>query len=231
METSPGQYQAWVKLSAQALPADVRGLAQHFGGDVNSAGRGAGSFGGFGPFGRLAGFTNQAPAHAQGDRHPYVLAHERSGAVAEAGPGYVERVDQALDKVAAKVESERRMQVLLDAKPGIVGGYDDPIARYQRKAHKVLAMFGATVDVVRMDWMIAVEMANTGRFDARDIERGIAQCSPHVESCKAGHVEGYARRTAQKAWAAPEVVQQRQELLQELQAKRDRGQEPGGPIR
>ena len=42
VETSPGNFQAWVKLSDKALPADVRhiaarGLAQRYGGDPNSA--------------------------------------------------------------------------------------------------------------------------------------------------------------------------------------------------
>jgi hypothetical protein len=39
-----------------------------------------------------------------------------------------------------------------------------------------------------------------------------------------GHIEDYAKRTAEKAWAAPEVQQYRQEQAQEQerQAKRDR---------
>ena len=53
--------------------------------------------------------------------------------------------------------------------------------------------------------MIAVDMAMSGRFTQQDIERGIARGTPHVQSRKAVHVEDYARRTAQKAWGAPEV--------------------------
>ena len=54
-------------------------------------------------------------------------------------------------------------------------------------------------------------MATSGRFTEKDIERGIVRGTPNVQSRKAVHVEDDARRTAQKAWAAPEVVRQRQE--------------------
>jgi hypothetical protein len=43
-----------------------------------------------------------------------------------------------------------------------------------------------------------------------------------VESRKAGHVEDYARRTAEKAWHAPEVQQHRQDQEASRQAKRER---------
>jgi hypothetical protein len=59
------------------------------------------------------------------------------------------------------------------------------------------------------------------------IEKSIRECSPNVESRKAGHIEDYAKRTAEKAWAAPEVQQERQQE-QDRQAnlkQRDRGME------
>lgn len=51
----------------------------------------------------------------------------------------------------------------------------------------------------RLDWMIAKDMAQSGRFTVQGIERGIRECSPHIDSRKVGHVEDYARRTAVKA--------------------------------
>ena len=87
--------------------------------------------------------------------------------------------------------------------------------------------YDAGADLARMDWMIAVDMAKAGRFTQQDIERGIARGTPNVQSRKAVHIEDYARRTAQKAWGAPEVVRQRQERQRGLQqeAQRDRGME------
>jgi hypothetical protein len=66
-----------------------------------------------------------------------------------------------------------------------------------------------------MDWMIATDMAKSGNWTRQDIEKGIREASPALESRKAGHIEDYAKRTAEKAWAAPEVQQYRQEQAQE----------------
>lgn len=75
---------------------------------------------------------------------------------------------------------------------------------------------------------IALDMAKSGCFTELDIERRIAHGSPNVQSRQAVHMEGYARRTAQKAWGAPEVLSQRQEQP----AKHpDRSPERGGPRR
>ena len=115
IETSPGNYQAWVKMSDKPLSADVRrvtaqALAQHFGGDPNSADSRH--------YGRLAGLTNQKPEHTRDGRQPYVLAHDCPGKVARAAPAYLERVGQAMDESAAQQERQRRLAALQAAKPG-----------------------------------------------------------------------------------------------------------------
>lgn len=219
IETSPGNYQAWVKLSDRPLSAEARriaaqGLAKHYGGDMNSADSKH--------YGRLAGFTNQKPQHTRDGRQPYVLAHDCPGKAATAAPAYLERIEQGLDKAEAQKERQKRLDALQAAKPGY-GGYD-PIKEYQRQAQRLMAKYGDGADLSRMDWMIAQDMAKGGRFTVQDIEKGIRECSPNVESRKAGHTEDYARRTAEKAWSAPEVQQYRQEQAQEQarQAKRDR---------
>jgi hypothetical protein len=88
-----------------------------------------------------------------------------------------------------------------------------------------MGRYGEGADLSRMDWMIAADMAKSGRFTVADIEKGIRDCSPNVESRKAGHIEDYARRTAERAWTAPEVLQHRQE--QGLQSKQGRDDGPG----
>jgi hypothetical protein len=224
IETSPGNYQAWVKLSDKPLFAEVRekaarGLAKHYGGDMNSADSQH--------YGRLAGFTNQKPKHTRDGRQPYVLAHDCTGKAAAAAPAYLERIEQSMDKAEAQKERAKRLEALQTAKPG--SGGRDPIQEYQRQAQRLVAKYGAGADLSRMDWMIATDMAKSGRFTVQDIERGIRECSPNVESRKAGHIEDYALRTAAKAWQSPEVQQHRQEqaLEQERQAKR--GRDRSGP--
>jgi hypothetical protein len=96
------------------------------------------------------------------------------------------------------------------------------VREYQRQAQRLMGRYGEGADLSRMDWMIAADMAKSGRFTVQDIEKGIRECSPNVESRKAGHIEDYARRTAERAWTAPEVLQHRQEQDAEArQAKRD----------
>ncbi len=186
VETSPGNYQAWVKLSDKPLSADARreaaqGLARHYGGDLNSADSRH--------YGRLAGFTNQKPQHTCEGRQPYVLAHECPGKVATSAPAYLQRIEQGLDKQAAQQEREMRLEVLETAKPGGYGSHYDPVKEYQRQAQRLMQRYGKDADFSRLDWMIATDMAKSGRYTAQDIEKGIRECSPHVESRKAGHVE------------------------------------------
>jgi len=218
IETSPGNYQAWVKMSDKTLSADVRriaaqGLAKKYGGDMNSAdGR---------HYGRLAGFTNQKPKHTRDGRQPYVLAHDCPGVTARAAPAYLERIEQHLDSQIALKERESRLEAIKSAKQWQGSGNHQK--EYQRQAQRLLEKYGEKADLSRIDWMIAQDMAKSGRFTVQDIEKGIRECSPNVESRKTGHIEDYARRTAEKAWSTPEVQQARQAQEQERQAKRDRG--------
>lgn len=217
IETSPGNYQAWVKLSDQPLAADVRRLAaqelaKQYGGDPNSADSRH--------YGRLAGFTNQKPGHTREGRQPYVLAHDCSGKVPAAALEALQRIESHLDRIRCKEVRKTRLEALKAAQPGY-GGHD-PVREYQRQAQRLMQRYGAEADFSRLDWMIATDMAKSGRFTAQDIARGIRECSPHVESRKAGHIEDYARRTAEKAWHAPEVQQHRQAQEASRQVKRER---------
>ena len=220
IETSPGNYQSWVKLSDKPLSAETRriaaqGLAKHYGGDMNSADSRH--------YGRLAGFTNQKPQHTRDGRQPYVLAHDCPGKAATAAPAYLERIEQGLDRAEAQKERETRLEAIQAVSTG--HKTYDPVREYQRQAQRLITKYGDKADLSRMDWMIATDMAKSGNWTQQDVEKGIREASPALESRKTGHIEDYAKRTAEKAWAAPEVQQHRQERAQEQarEAKRDRG--------
>lgn len=192
IETSPANYQTWIKLSEKPLPAELRKvLAQEFahqyGGDPASADAQH--------YGRLAGFTNQKPQYARNGRQPYVLAHACPGQVAARAPEALQRGESSL----VRVERDRRLKALQTTQPKTYSGRHDPVHEYQRQAQRLLQRYGPDADFSRLDWMIAKDMAQSGRFTVQDIERGIRECSPHIESRKVGHVEDYARRTAVKA--------------------------------
>ncbi len=80
----------------------------------------------------------------------------------------------------------------------------DPLHKFRRQAQGLAAWFGHEVDLVRLDGMIAADMAKGERFTLSGIEREIRQGSPNAENRKAGHMESYAERIMQKAWAATE---------------------------
>jgi hypothetical protein len=211
IETSPGNYQAWVKLSDKPLSAEVRSiaaqeLAKQYEGDERSADSRH--------YGRLAGFTNQKPEHTrENGKQPYVLAHECNGHVAKSALRYLEGAEITLDISKARQEQKNRLDRLEMARTGNYELQSDPVSEYQRQAQRLMQRYGREADFSRLDWMIAVDMAKSGRFSAKDIERGIRECSPHVESRKTGHIEDYARRTAEKAFESPEIKAIRQERI------------------
>lgn len=102
VETSPGNYQAWLQ-HGQALPkklstAVARALAEKFGGDPGAAD--------WRHFGRLAGFVNRKLKHRREDGlFPFVRVVEEAGAVYPEAPGFVGGVKAWLD---AKHEMVRR---------------------------------------------------------------------------------------------------------------------------
>lgn len=225
IETSPGNYQAWVKLSDKPLSADVRrvaaqALAKHYDGDPNSADSRH--------YGRLAGFTNQKPQHARDGRQPYVLAHDCPGKPAERAQALLETVGQGLARVEAEKARSARLEALEGYKSPGHGWYSDPGHEYRRQAQRLMRRYGKTADFSRLDWMIATDMAKSGRFSAEGIAQAIEQHSPEVSTRKAGHVQDYARRTAEKAWNAPEVQAHRQEQERERQAQRSRDRDGPG---
>jgi len=78
VETSPGNLQAWVRVSDTPLSTEegtavARDMAERYGGDMSSAN--------WRHMGRLAGFTNRKEEHTQPDgRHPYAKLHHAEGA-------------------------------------------------------------------------------------------------------------------------------------------------------
>ena len=207
IETSPMNFQAWVRLSDKPLAPDVataasRALAGRYDADPNSAD--------WRHFGRLAGFTNRKPAHVdERGRNPWVLAHECPGKTARRAQDAISACEATLCRAEVEKERQRRLKAVLEAKPDGYASRYDPLAEYQRQAKRLIEQYGQGADMSRLDWMIATDMAQSGRWTQEDIERGIRECSPNIESRKAGHIEDYAKRTAEKAWAAPVSIHAR----------------------
>jgi hypothetical protein len=103
VETSPGNFQAWVKhprpLTKEVSTAAARQLAREFGGDAGAAD--------WRHFGRLAGFTNRKMARRQENGlFPFVKLIEASGREYDRGADFLTKIDEDLRR-----EAQRRQRV------------------------------------------------------------------------------------------------------------------------
>jgi hypothetical protein len=80
VETSPGRFQAWVKLSDHRLSKELREHA------VSGLARVLPKVG---LHGRLAGFTNQQVEPSPAGRYPFALMHDATGRVAPAAEPFL----------------------------------------------------------------------------------------------------------------------------------------------
>jgi RepB DNA-primase N-terminal domain len=105
VETSPGNFQAWLnhgkQLQTSLSTAVAKSLAAKFHGDLGSAD--------WRHFGRLAGFTNRKEKYRQPDGHfPYVLIRETSGSTYAKAAGFVAEVEEKIRNEIAEAERQRQ---------------------------------------------------------------------------------------------------------------------------
>lgn len=199
VQTSPGNYQAWIKLDDD-MPADVRRevarhLAREYGGDPNSADSAH--------YGRLAGFTNRKPEHIDAaGRSPFVLLDSYNGRPASGAAelvqiarGVIERDQEQARSMAAHVQREARSMPSATRTKQTAQELGD---WYRSLWHSLKTEFGGNFDASRADWMAAVAMFRKG-YDFQAVADAIAQHSPGIEHRKGAAVADYVTRTAGKA--------------------------------
>lgn len=107
LETSPGNFQAWLR-HGQILPKHLstlaaRLLASRFGGDLASAD--------WRHFGRLAGFTNRKEKYRKTDgTFPYVRLHEATGAVYSRAVAFLAEVKSRYEAEHSKLPLPATLQ-------------------------------------------------------------------------------------------------------------------------
>ena len=223
VETSPANYQAWVRVAPGELPKDLatavsRELAVRYGGDRGSVGAEH--------LGRLAGYTNQKPARALPDgRHPWVRLHEAAGRQAPAA-------ERLLGEVRARLESERgtrphlaerptagREWAALDARPAREGSpgvsltpeylAQEFAARAARVLERQRERDGRT-DHSAADWAVVGTMHERyPGLSTAQLAQAMRQGSPGVEERHRGNVADYVGRTVVKAVRAQQEQQAR----------------------
>jgi hypothetical protein len=104
VETSPGNFQAWLKhpypLGKELSTATARRLAAEFGGDAGAAD--------WRHFGRLVGFTNRKEVRRQSNgMFPFVRLIEASGREYAAGTNFIARVEDELRKATEQRDRQK----------------------------------------------------------------------------------------------------------------------------
>jgi len=106
VETSPGNFQAWLKhsriLSRELSTAAARALAQEYDGDLGAAD--------WRHFGRLAGFTNRKEKYKADGLFPFVKLRQASGLPYPEADRFIAQIKQQLDH--DRQERERRRSAM-----------------------------------------------------------------------------------------------------------------------
>ncbi len=231
VETSPGNHQAWVRVSDTALSneegtAVARDLAERYGGDMSSAN--------WRHMGRLAGFTNRKDEHTQPDgRHPYARLHDAGGERAADAPAILARAQvraaQSRRRAAGErddVEPPRDQAARREAFPRPPAGPVSPLGReYAHRAQRLLERYPNTAltDLHRLDWMVTRDLARAHPEADKDaLMRAIREGSPRIDERKKGHVYDYAERTTRYVLLDPDVERVRGEAARVATHERDR---------
>jgi len=199
VETSPANYQAWLRVSQEPIPpeqatAAARILATRYGGDIASAD--------FRHYGRLAGFTNRKPQHRQANgQFPYVLLRGASGTLATNAAALLSEATTHLSSPQVA-----RKDHLVPPPTYRVGGDKTPGETYAFYATRIIARYPST-DASRLDWMVCRDIASASlAVDEHYLEQALLEGSPRLAERKAGHVENYVAHTARKVMSNAHVI-------------------------
>jgi len=196
VETSPKNYQAWVKVADNA-PDDHRGviardLVQMYDADAGSADSRH--------YGRLAGFTNQKDEHTtRAGYQPWVLCRESSGVAATAGPQLMQQASQTLDSIEQAKEKAHRLDTIASSPDRWY--HKSAVDEYRSEMKGLVKQFD---DLSRCDFIAAMKLASNGR-DVNEIAQAMAEASPALADRKAGHEADYIERTIKNVMELPQV--------------------------
>ncbi len=239
-ETSPGNYQAWVRLADRPLAADLataaaRELTQRYGGDPASAD--------YKHYGRLAGFTNRKQERARGDGlQPFVKLHESGGRRAARAN---ELLDVAAERLRARerqAEERRAEDARLQAR---AGGPQDPAraddfsrpgqggalidgsrlaAEYRQHAERLIARY-PLADMSRLDYTVLRDLAKRHpHANTHDLSEALRQGSPNVHDRKTNDrwLDRYVEKTVTAVNLDPHVREARHEHERQRGGRRGR---------
>lgn len=201
VETSPGNFQAWVRLSKQPIDPQAatlaaRELATRYGGDLNSADSGH--------YGRLAGFTNRKPGYEQENGlQPFVLLRGANQGTASKGQEFMAEINARVpewlrEKRVREYSPENEAKIRANTR--FYTGIDEAAARYAAIAKPLIERYPKP-DWSKIDYVVARQLAKEG-WEQYQIKAAIRSGSPDIATRKAGHEDDYCERTANEGMKA-----------------------------
>lgn len=205
VETSPGNFQAWIRLAPSDAPEPspevatqaARALTKSFDGDTGAIG--------FERFGRIPGFTNRKPKHERQGCSPWVTLRAAAYRVAAAGQSLISRIEAAFkkrDEVAA-VDAVRRAVL---AEEMAERGETIPTAKAEELFLRGMAYSSAQtgLSASEIDFR-ACGFALKHGSTVQQVEASLLKHSPDIEARHPSTAD-YARRTVRAASAADWVA-------------------------
>lgn len=188
VESSPGNFQAWVRVARQPVEPAVasavaRDLAETHGADMRGVA--------WNHYGRCPGFTNRKPTRMTERGAPFAKLHEAGDRVADRGP---ELVLKAETRLSAPAPLPDRALPSPDCERGRSDRDADPKASYERLASRVSPEVAR--DASRVDFRVAVGLTREGR-DRSWIREAIERGSPGLDERRKS--ESYVDRTIDRA--------------------------------
>jgi len=196
VQTSPGNRQAWIKLSERPLDRETRKavaryLATAYDADQASA---DGHH-----YGRLAGFTNRKPKYIdENGKYPWVLLERSNGLVATNGQNVLEMVLRHAPQQPQSPQQSPLSQAIETVGP--MPENEEDFAQWYAKIIEYVEKSGLDIDYSRVDWTISRIAIERGYGKDTVIEAMLAH-SPMLIGRKSGHINDYLLRTYWKALA------------------------------
>ena len=194
VETSPNNYQAWIRLSYQEIDPRLatqvsRLIAKSFHGDMNSAD--------WKHYGRLSGFTNRKPQYCDGGLYPYVKCVYRKNEIAK---NHKAALYKAVWKIIDIDEENKKNNDKIKSSSNNKHLKADPITTAQ-KYYVQMEQRNKNNDYSKFDFAVTARMIKDG-FNKNQVLLAIKQSSPKIEERKKGHVSNYIDRTYENAYKA-----------------------------
>lgn len=212
VETSPKNYQVWIRLGID-LPRDIRTeaariFAKSYGGDLNSAD--------WRHFGRLAGFTNRKPEHASPTGQPWCLLEYAKDLVPEFVAPASTTVLDAVNNILAERENQKldkqkelsKTEALKEARESV----PDPALGYSYVAAWYKKSVKSFESPSEADWALSIMALKKGH-DYYAVRRLVSDFSPGISDRKAGHIDDYVDRTVGKAEIWVELKRRNPDLV------------------